>query len=89
MGTDEGPHDADRLAYERELTMVRGAITMVMSGRYRSMTLGGLSHGQTLLDRLTAEAERQGIELVPLETAHGDPDIRVRARVQAPPRIVR
>jgi hypothetical protein len=89
MEADDGPQDADGLALERELTMVRGAIAMVGSGRYRSMTLGGLSHGRTLLDRLTPEAEREDIELVPLETAHGGPDIRVRARVQAPPRVVR
>lgn len=88
MEDDDG-RDADRLAFERELTMVRGAITMVTSGRYRSMTLGGLAHGQELLDRLGADAERHGVELVPLGTPQGGPDIRVRARVQAPPRVVR
>jgi hypothetical protein len=89
MEHGDGPQDADGLAFERELTMVRGAITMVSGGRYRSMTLGGLAHGQTLLDRLTPEAERLGVELVPLATANAGPDIRVRARVPAPPRVVR
>lgn len=89
MELGDGPQPADGLAFERELTMVRGAITMVTSGRYRSMTLGGLSHGQAVLDRLTPEADRQGVELVPLAAVNGGPDIRVRSRVPAPPRVVR
>lgn len=89
MKTGDEPQDAASLALERELTMVRGAIAMVTDGRYRSMTLGGLSHGQELLDRLMVEAAVAGVELIPLTAVSGGPDIRVRSRVPSPPRVVR
>ncbi len=90
METKDGPHGADLDALERELTMVRGAIAMVADGAYRSMTLGGLSHGQEVLDALGGEAAAAGADLVPLAGPDGSgPDIRVRPQATRQPRIIR
>ena len=89
METGTDPLAADHEAYERELTMVRGAIRMVTGGAYRSMILGGLAHGGALLDQLRRDAADAGVELVPLARADGGLDIRVRALGGLQPRVVR
>lgn len=89
METGEGPHAADHDTYERELTMVRGAIRMVTGGAYRSMILGGLAHGLSVLDHLQLEATMAGVELTRLERADGGWDIRVRAQGGLQPRVIR
>jgi hypothetical protein len=71
MDGHEAPDTRDA-AFERELTMARGAILMVEAGASHTMTVGGLCHGRAVIDALRDEAGRHGVTLVSLPQRQGD-----------------
>jgi hypothetical protein len=54
---------------EREMELVRSAITMVAAGRTRRITLAGVRFADELLEPARAIALRAGVRIVPIWTA--------------------
>lgn len=51
---------------DREMEMVRGAISMVAAGGAPSVLVGGLRFGEEMLRHLDAEARRSAVTLQPV-----------------------
>jgi hypothetical protein len=72
------PADQARAALDREVRLVEGAISAVVSGSSRSLVVAGLSLGGSVLRVVGPEASVAGVRLTPLWNADEDGcDIRV------------
>ena len=69
MESIQGPIDAAEQVLDRELELVRTAISMVASGGASRVRLGGLCFGEQLLDQAGSLGRAAGVRVTPVWTA--------------------
>ncbi|HZW01510.1 MAG TPA: hypothetical protein VFF55_08070 [Candidatus Deferrimicrobium sp.] len=69
METSRAPLGAAEQVLDRELELVRSAISMVASGGASRVRLGGLCFGEQLLDQAGSLGRAAGVRVTPVWTA--------------------